>query len=435
VADADALTDLGVVEAADWIRRGEISATALVEASLARIADDDPTLGAWVTVDADGARAAAAALDRRLATDGPAGPLHGIPVGIKDIIDVAGLPTTNGAPPFAHTRPTRDATLVARLRDAGAIIVGTTVATQFAYLDPAPTRNPWAADRTPGGSSSGSAAAVAARHVPVAIGTQTVGSILRPAAYCGVVGLKGPFGAVPLDGVAPLARSFDHVGPIARSVADAALVGAVLRGEGLETVVLARPRLGLAAGLLRRAEPALGAAIDGLLARLERDDATLVPIDLPPIDGLVAAGRLTLAVEAAEAHRHRFAIHGDDYAPAIAGLVRHGLSVPERLATEARRTVASARAAIAPSLVGIDALITPVAPGPAPIRGAGTGDFTLCAPWSFIGVPALSLPIGLDADGLPLAIQLIGDTAGLGRLLGAAARVEALAAFEARPAS
>jgi Asp-tRNA(Asn)/Glu-tRNA(Gln) amidotransferase A subunit family amidase len=175
------LTNLGVIEAAEAIRRGDASSVELVEACLARIESTDKDLQAWVSVDADGASAAARARDADVRAVRPLGPLHGVPLGIKDIIDVAGMTTTAGAAAFAHTHPTRDATLVARVRAAGAVILGKTVATQFAYKDPAPTRNPWSADHTPGGSSSGSAAAVAARQVPGAIGTQTVGSILRPA--------------------------------------------------------------------------------------------------------------------------------------------------------------------------------------------------------------------------------------------------------------
>ena len=220
------LTELGAVEVRRSIVEGATTVAAIVEAALERIASSDGSLRAWVTVDEGGARAQARALDAAMASGRAVGPLHGVPVGVKDIIDVAGLPTTCGAAAFAHRHPDHDATLVARLRAAGAVIVGKTVATEFAYKDPAPTLNPWSADHTPGGSSSGSAAAVAARQVPVAIGTQTVGSILRPSAFCGVVGLKGEHGAVPLDGVMPLAPSLDHGGPITRSVADAALVQA-----------------------------------------------------------------------------------------------------------------------------------------------------------------------------------------------------------------
>ena len=223
--------DLGVAEAVAAIRDRSVTAAEVVDACLARIAATDDRLLAWVEVDGDGARARARERDAAVAAGRPVGALHGVPVGIKDIIDVAGLPTRAGAPSFAHRTPSADAPAVARLRAAGAVIVGKTHTTQFAFSDPAPTRNPWSAAHTPGGSSSGSAAAVAARHVPAAIGTQTGGSILRPAAYCGVVGIKGPHGAVPLEGIVPLAPSMDHCGSFARSVADAALVWGVLAGS------------------------------------------------------------------------------------------------------------------------------------------------------------------------------------------------------------
>lgn len=443
---ADPLTELGVVEAVTGIRSGSFTSVELVEACLARIGASDGELRAWVTVDADGARRAAIALDARLRAVGrvgrggrgglvgQVGPLHGVPVGIKDIVDVAGLPTTAGAAAFAHTSPERDATLVARLRDAGAVILGKTVPTQFAYKDPAVTRNPWSAARTPGGSSSGSAAAVAARQVPVAIGTQTVGSILRPAAYCGVVGFKGAFGRVPLDGVVPLAWSFDHGGPIARSVADAILVHDVLSGAPDAVERLERPRFGVARELMDRADPGLRAHLAGIIAALERDGATIIESGLPrTVDELIAAGRITLGVEAAAYHRAAFAIHESDYGPGIAELIRDGLARTADEAAEAERIRAAYREAVAPILAGVDALLSPVAPGPAPLLDAGTGDNALCAPWSFLGVPAISLPTGLDGDGLPLAIQLVGGTAGQARLLAAAGWVESVVGFSSRP--
>src|SRR6478672_9931351 len=265
------LTDLGVADAAAAIRAGRTTARELLDACLARIAATDGAIGAWATVDADAAQAEARARDHDRASGRELGPLHGVPVGIKDIVDVAGMPTTAGGPPFAHTRPRRDATLVARLRAAGAVIVGKTVATPFAYRDPAATRNPWALDHTPGGSSSGSAAAVAAHHVPVAIGTQTIGSILRPAAFCGVVGLKGEYGDVPLDGVLPLGRSLDHAGPIARSVADVALVEGVLTGRPISASPGRPPRLAVPPELLDLAEPALRAHLTGVVFALAAD--------------------------------------------------------------------------------------------------------------------------------------------------------------------
>jgi len=428
------LTDLGVGAAGEAIRRVETTSSELVEACLARIAATDDELRAWVTVDADGARAAARDRDADVRGGRPLGPLHGVPLGIKDIIDVAGMTTTAGAAAFAHTQPDRDATLVARLRAAGAVILGKTVATQFAYKDPAPTLNPWSAEHTPGGSSSGSGAAVAARQVPAAIGTQTVGSILRPAAYCGVVGLKGEFGQVPLDGVVPVAWSLDHAGPITRSVADAALILGVLADAPVDIVTTDRPRLAVSRKLLDLAGPTLRGHLETVITRLTDAGATIVEAALPPsFAGIVAAGRLILESEAAAYHEAMFAEHAADYGPGIGELIRSGLA---RRATElarAERDRVAFRDAVKPLLGSFDALLSPVAPGPAPRRTEGTGDFSLCAPWSFIGVPSISIPTGLDEVGLPLALQLVGGPGQLGRLLGAAAWSERAVDFQARP--
>ena len=429
-----ALTNLGVIEAAGAIRRGETTSTELVEACLARIASTDEALQAWVTVDIEGATASARSRDDDVHAGRPLGPLQGVPLGIKDIIDVAGMTTTAGAAAFAHTHPTRDATLVARLRDAGAVIIGKTVATQFAYKDPAPTRNPWSADHTPGGSSSGSAAAVAARQVPGAIGTQTVGSILRPAAYCGIVGLKGDFGQVPLDGVVPLAPSFDHAGPITRSVADAALLLGVLAGGPVDIETTDRPRLAVSRELLDLAEPTLRGHLETVMTRLADAGATLVEVALPTsFAGIVAAGRLILEAEAAAYHESMFAQNAGDYGPGIAELITAGLARRATELVQAERARAAFRDAMVRVLGTFDAMLSPVAPGPAPLRSEGTGDFALCAPWSFIGVPSISIPTGLNKGGLPLAMQLVGGPGGLARLLGAAAWTERVIGFATRP--
>ena len=270
--------------------------------------------------------------------------------------------------------------------------------------------------------------------MPGAIGTQTVGSILRPAAYCGVVGLKGAFGAVPLDGVAPLAPSFDHAGPIARSVTDVALLEAVLTGVDVRPTILDRPRLGVAPVLLDRAEPALRRHLEATIARFADAGASIVDVILPPsYDGLLDAGRVILEAEAAAVHAEMFARHADEYPPGIAGLVRAGLARSEQELTAARETASRFRTEIVPMLDRVDALLAPTAPGPAPLRSEGTGDFTSCAPWSFIGVPAMSIPTGLDATGLPFAAQLVAGPARVDRLFGAAAWAERVVGFEARP--
>ncbi|HEY4190895.1 MAG TPA: amidase, partial [Candidatus Limnocylindrales bacterium] len=285
-------------------------------------------------------------------------------------------------------------------------------------------------------SSSGSAAAVAARQVPVAIGTQTVGSILRPSAFCGVVGLKGAHGEVPLDGVLPLAPSLDHGGPIARSVADAALVESVLLGRPLAIPDLERPILATSHIMFDQASPELRAYLDATLVRFVDAGGEVVEVELPSsFMPLLDAGRVILEAEAAAVHEAWFRDHAGEYGPQIAGLVRAGLARSAADVARARAVRAAFRAAIDPLLEGVDALLSPVAPGPAPLRSEGTGDFMLCAPWSFAGVPSIALPTGVDEAGLPLAIQLVGAEPALERLLGAAAWCERVLAFDARPAS
>ena len=434
MSSTESLTDLGVREAAARIRRGECSSLALVEACLARLRALEPGVLAWAHVDADGALAAARERDAEARGGRPRGPLHGVPVGIKDIVDVAGLPTTAGAREFAHTRPVRDSGAVARLRAAGAVILGKTHTTQFAFRDPAPTRNPWNPAHTPGGSSSGSAAAVAARMVPGAIGSQTVGSILRPAAFCGVVGLKGPHGLVPVDGVVPLAWSLDHVGPFARSVADTALMLGVLAERVLEPAAVRGPRLAITRQLFDRAEPGPRRHLDSVVEQLRAAGAQVSEVTLPPAFAEIhAAGQVVLEVEAATYHQAAFVKHAADYGPGMAEMIPRGLA---RLATEyvaANRARLAFREVMIPLLEAHDALLSPTAPGSAPAGLGWTGDASLCAPWSSAGVPSISLPTGVDAAGLPLALQLVQAPGGLERLLGAATWCEGVVGFTARP--
>src|SRR3989442_15183370 len=428
------LTRLGAREAARRIRGGKLSPVELVEACLARIRALDAELKAWVHVDETGALALARQREAEAQTIRVLGPLHGVPVGIKDIFDVAGMPTTGGARSWSHTRPARDATAVARLRAAGAIILGKTATTEFAYRDPAPTRNPWNRDHTPGGSSAGSGAAVGARMLPLALGSQTVGSVLRPAAYCGVVGYRGTRGRVPVGGVIPLGGSLDHVGVLARSVTDAALAMSVLAGRSVEPQPVSTPRLALAPALLRRATPEIAAHIEGVADALARAGATVSKVELPPSFGEIHdAGLAVLEVEAAAYHEPRFRTNADDYGPEIRSLVQAGLRRPATDYVRANRTRLAFRDDVMPLLAAHDALLVPTAPGPAPGGLDSTGDGSLCAPWTSAGVPAISLPSGLAASGLPLAIQLVQAAGGSARLFGTAAWCERVLGFSQAP--
>jgi Asp-tRNA(Asn)/Glu-tRNA(Gln) amidotransferase A subunit family amidase len=304
--------------------------------------------------------------------------------------------------------------------------VGKTHTTEFAYRDPAPTRNPWNPNHTPGGSSSGSAAAVAARMVPAALGTQTVGSVLRPAAYCGVIGFKPTHGLIPADGVIPLAWSLDHVGVFARAVADIALVAGVLTGRGLDPVPVAAPRLALVPELLERATPEVAAHVRATAERFAAAGATVAEMKLPPEFAAVhAAGQRVLEVEAAAYHRDTFAKHEPEYGKGIAELIRAGLTHSGVDYVTANRARLAFREAVMPLLGSYDAVLSPTAPATPPEGLAWTGDATLCAPWSSAGVPAISLPSGVSrVSGLPLAVQLVQAAGADARLLGAAAWCE-----------
>lgn len=431
-----ALTDLGAVEAAAAIRSGKTSCVALVEACLARIRAVDPTVAAWTHVDEAGALAAARACDTEARDGHPRGPLHGVPIGVKDIFAVAGLPMTCGAVSARlHSRPDRDATSVARVRAAGVIILGKTATTEFAFRDPAPTRNPWNTAHTPGGSSSGSAAAVAARMVPLALGTQTVGSVLRPAAYCGVVGLKPAHGFIPADGVVPLAWSLDHVGVLARSVADVALAVGVLAARAVGAADPRVPRLALAVELFERATPDLARHLRDVAARLAEAGASLAEVKLPPsFTGVHEAGQVVLEAEAAAYHERQYAAAAGDFRQGIRDLLGAGLARRAVDYVNANRARRAFRDDVIPLLGSYDALLSPTAPAPAPAGLQWTGDATLCAPWSSAGVPAITLPTGVGSDGLPQALQLVQAPDGLARLLGTAAWCERAIGFSARPA-
>jgi len=432
--DANDPASLSAVEAARRIADGTLSPSALLEDCLQRIAARDDSVRAWVTVDETGARATARERTEEARAGRRRGPLHGVPVGIKDIFHVAGMTTTCGAAPAFHTAATADAAAVARLRAAGAVVLGKAHTTEFAYFEPGPTRNPWNPAHTPGGSSSGSAAAVAARMAPLALGTQTVGSVLRPAAYCGVVGFKGTYDLIPTDGVVPLAWSFDHVGVFARRVADVALAVEVLAARASDAPAPRPPRLAVAPELLERATPEVAALIRATAERFARAGATVREVTLPASFADVhAAGRSVLEVEAAAYHEELYRAHAAQYRPRTRELIAAGLSRPAVAYARAQRARLAFRRDVMPLLAAHDALLSPTAPAPAPEGLGATGDPWFCAPWSFAGVPAISLPIGVSPLGLPHAIQLVGAADEDAAILAVAAWCERVVDFGLSP--
>ena len=425
---------LSVSDAARRIADGALTPTALLEACLQRIAATEETVHAWASLDEAGARATARERTEEARADRRRGPLHGIPVAIKDIFHVAGMTTTCGAALAFHSAPTADATSVARLRAAGAVVLGKAHTTEFAYFEPGPTRNPWNPAHTPGGSSSGSAAAVGARMVPLALGTQTVGSVLRPAAYCGVVGFKGTYDLIPTDGVVPLAWSLDHVGVFARRVADVALAADVLAARPLGVPAPRPPRLALVPELLERATPEVAALIRTTAARFASAGAAVCEVALPSsFAGVHAAGRSVLEVEAAAYHEELYRAHAAHYRPRTRELIAGGLTRPAVAYARAQRARLAFRRDVTPLLAEHDALLSPTAPSPAPEGLAATGDPWFCAPWSFAGVPAISLPIGVSSLGLPHAIQLVGAAGHDAKILAVAAWCERVVGFDGSP--
>ena len=441
---------INATKAASLVRAGELSPVELVNECLGQIDRLDSTLQAWVHVDREGAQRTAQERLQEARNGVIRGPLHGIPVGVKDILDVAGTPTRAGAASFAHYTPQADAAVVTRLRDAGAIILGKTAATEFAYIDPAPTRNPWNIQHTPGGSSSGSGAAVAAGMVPMAIGSQTVGSTLRPAAFCGIVGLKPTYNLISTAGAIPLAWSLDHVGVLASDVSDAALFLQAVAGVSpiVRTALpMATPGPGASPeqrpsiGLLRwsydeqQADEEITGHIAAIAHLLARNSARIEEVDSPA--GLatgLAAGYLVMRSEAAAYHLPAFAQHRDLYGPGIRDLVDAGLATAATDYVLAQRTRAMLRKELIAMLTRSDVLMLPVAATTAPRGLQSTGSPNpFCGVASFTGLPAIALPSGLSRDGLPLSIQLVGRPWQEATLLRIATWVEAQLDFKLSP--
>lgn len=412
---------LSATAAAAAIRDGALTSEQLVTDCLHRIAEREDTLRAWSYLDPD------LALDQARARDAeaPRGPLHGVPVGIKDLLDTHDQPTTYGSPIYHDHRPSQDAAAVARLRAAGAVIIGKTVTTEFALFQPPVTTHPQDPTRTPGGSSSGSAAAVGAATVPLALGTQTAGSVIRPASFCGVVGAKPTFGAISTDGAHACAPSLDTIGVLAPDVADAALALGVLSGDldAFRPAELGdRPRIGLARGPSWDAlDPTTQTLVESAAQRLAAV-ADVVEVTLPTTFArLPEAQQTIMVVEAALALADERAHHAED----LSDVLRDYLAgVPAALdhyddAVALRDRCRAELAELDPRVP----LLTPSVLGEAPTPET-TGDPLLCRTWTLLGAPAVSVPGLRGPNGLPVGVQVVAPAGQDAVALGAAAVVQ-----------
>jgi aspartyl-tRNA(Asn)/glutamyl-tRNA(Gln) amidotransferase subunit A len=432
------LHDLTATEAARRIHAGSLSPAEFVEAFVTRSASLDPKLEAWEMLDAKGALDAAKAVDKANL------PLEGVPFAAKDIFNVAGLATGAGSPIYRGHIPEREATCVTRLKASGAIVLGKTVTTEFAFIEPARTINPWNPTATPGGSSSGSAVAVAARMVPFALGSQTAGSTLRPAAYNGIIGLKPTYGRISRAGIFPLAWTLDTVGIITRSVEDSALILRQMAGpdpadslsamEPVGDYVRAArdgrvrpPTIGVLQDefVFSRSSGEVGVHVQDTIDRFRNAGAKIVDIRLQGgFDEAMEAHATVMATEAAAIHRATLEERAGDYSVVMREFVERGGEIRGMDYLDAQRFRLRFRNFVDSLFGNCDVVLTPSTPTAAPRSRESTGDPSFQTPWTFAGVPAISIPSGLSEDGLPFGIQLIGRRFEEGRMLGVAAWCE-----------
>ncbi len=430
---AAAIAQLGATALASAIRAGEVGCGETTQACLDRIEAVEATVQAWAHLDPEHALEQARAADQARREGRPLGPLHGVPVGIKDIFDTADYPTEDGTVLHAGRTPGEDATAVARLRAAGAVILGKTVTTELAVYAPGKTRNPHDPGHTPGGSSSGSAAAVAAFMVPLAVGTQTNGSVIRPASYCGVYGFKPTHGLVSRHRVLQQSRTLDQVGVFARSVADLALVTEALMGHDPldpDTRPRAAPRLAATAAEDPPVTPRLAfvrtpawaqaeaSTHDAFAELCEHLGEAIREVPLPPLfDTALDTHRTILEADLARSFQREHARGADRLSATLREMIEHGQQV---LAVDYNEAVARI-----PVLYGLlddifhdyDAIVTPATTGEAPAGLDTTGSPVFCTPWTLCGVPAITLPLMAGPQGLPLGVQLVGRRGDDARLL------------------
>ena len=428
------LWEVSGAEAAGLMRAGRVTCVELVESCLGRIRDSEPQVEAWIYLDPEYALRQAKESDEWRLLGRPTGGLHGVPVGLKDIIDTADMPTENGSVLHAGRTPSRDAAVVERLRAAGAVIMGKTVTTEFATRTAGKTRNPHNPGHTPGGSSSGSAAAVAAGMVPLSLGSQTGGSTIRPGSYCGVYALKPTHGLVSRHGMFQLSRSLDHVGLFARTIEDLALLLEEVAGydeRDPDTRARGRGPYRAVAAEEPPIEPRFGFFRTGRWDRIAEDAQAALAEVVEHLGGRVEEFELSASAdELAEWHR---VIMDSEVAVNLRREWETGrdrLSAPLRARIEAGHAVRApeylaARAAAGPLIATFtelfeqryDAILTPAVDGTAPAGLESTGEPTFCTLWTMLGLPSVSLPLLQGANGLPLGVQLVGPRHADGRLL------------------
>jgi Asp-tRNA(Asn)/Glu-tRNA(Gln) amidotransferase A subunit family amidase len=412
------------VEATRKIRAGALCSVDLVKACLTRIGETDGQLKAWAHLDPEYALSQAEEMDAIRRAGRPVGALHGVPVGLKDIIDTRDMPTERGTPIFSGRKPADDAAVVERLRDAGAVILGKTASTELAFMHAAETRNPHNPEHSPGGSSSGSAAAVAAYHVPLAIGTQTNGSVIRPAAFCGTYGFKPTRGVISRRGVLQTSVSLDQVGVFGRTLEDVALLTDVIGAyDPSDPTSYARPRPKMLEGsraevpvepdfvwfdlpfndrLDADAREGLDEVIEALGARVER-----IPVS-ENMTGLIEVQRVIHEYEICHHLENTFAEHWDMVSTSLQPVIKRGRTIGDDQYEEAVQVMASAAGYFAEFFNDFDAVIAPSATGEAPKFGTGTGDPIFCTIWTLCGLPSLTMPLLAGENGLPVGVQLIG---------------------------
>ncbi|MCC6533901.1 MAG: amidase [Burkholderiales bacterium] len=400
--------ELSASEISQATRAGTLSCEAVVRACLEHIATREPAVQAWQYIDAEGAIAQARALDAGSAR----GPLHGVPFGAKDIIDTHDMPTEYGSPIHRGHRPDRDAACIALMRRAGAVLVGKTVTTEFANVHPGKTRHPLDPARTPGGSSSGSAAAVAAAMVPLALGTQTTASTIRPASFCGVVGYRPTWSDLRLSGVMEAAGSLDTLGLMARSVADIALLRAVLLGVEPRALPAetAKPRIGFCrTHLWENAESTTQRLLEDAASRLAAAGASVKDAVLPSaFTRIPEAHKAVSSFEFTRNFSWEIAHHWDRISETLRnGRIKDGLATTFERYREARELLSACRQTLDQFFDNYDILLTPAAAGEAPVGLHSTGYTGFCSIWTSTHVPALTLPLLQGPSGLPIGVQLV----------------------------